>query len=52
MLKDKTYVYYTVKEGDTLNKIALEHNTTVEYIALSNNIKDINLIYPGQVFKI
>ncbi len=50
--EDKTYVYYTVKEGDTLSKIALEHNTTVEYIALMNNIKDVDLIYPGQVFKI
>lgn len=50
--EDKTYVYYTVKEGDTLSKIALEHNTTVAYIALMNNIKDVDLIYPGQVFKI
>ena len=50
--EDKTYVYYTVKEGDTLSKIALEHNTTVEYIALMNNIKDVDSIYPGQVFKI
>ena len=52
MFKVKTYVCYTVKEGDTLSKIALEHNTTVEYIALMNNIKNINLIYPGQVLKI
>lgn len=52
VLEDKTFVCYTVKEGDTLSKIALEHNTTVEYIALMNNIKDVDLIYPGQVFKI
>ena len=52
VLEDKTFVCYTVKEGDTLSKIALEHKTTVEYITLMNNIKDVDLIYPGQVLNI
>jgi LysM repeat protein len=43
---------YTVKEGDTLYKIAKLNNTTVEEIAKANNIKDINAIRPGQSFKI
>jgi len=39
---------YTVKSGDTLSKIASEFSTTVQTIANENNIKNINLIYPGQ----
>ena len=42
-------ICYTVKEGDTLSKIALEHNTTVEYIATMNFIENVDLIYTGQV---
>lgn len=37
---------YTVKRGDTLNKIAQMFNTTVSKIAQENNIQNINLIYP------
>ena len=39
---------YTVKRGDTLSEIAVKYNTTVQAIAQDNNIKNINLIYPGQ----
>lgn len=45
-------VTYTVKRGDTLTKIALKYNTTVEEIVSLNNIQNPNLIYPGQVLKI
>lgn len=43
---------YTVKSGDTLNKIAQQHETTVEEIANQNNISNVNLIYVGEVFSI
>jgi len=43
---------YVVKSGDTLSKIAKNHGTTVEKLIEINNIKNPNLIYPGQVIKI
>lgn len=43
---------YTVKNGDTLSKIAINHKTTVEKLVKDNNIKNKNLIYPGQKLKI
>lgn len=45
-------IYYTVKRGDTLNRIASQYGTTVQEIAQINQIKNVNLIYPGQVLKI
>lgn len=39
---------YTVQRGDTLSQIALRFNTTVSAIAVQNNIRNVNLIYPGQ----
>jgi lysozyme len=39
---------YTVKGGDTLGSIARQFNTTVSVIATANNIRNINLIFPGQ----
>lgn len=41
-------IVYIVKNGDTLSKIALEYNVTVNEIARDNQIKNVNLIYPGQ----
>lgn len=43
-----TEVVYTVKKGDTLSAIAKKYNTTYQKIAQDNNIKNVNLIYPGQ----
>lgn len=43
---------YIVQSGDTLTSIAKKFNTTVERIALLNNIINPNLIYPGQILKI
>ena len=37
----------TVQSGDTLNKIAVANNTTVDNLQQLNNIKNINLIYVG-----
>lgn len=43
---------YTVKLGDTLNKIAKLYNTTADKIAADNGIKNKNLIFVGRVLKI
>lgn len=40
--------YYTVQKGDNLTKIANKFNTTVAQLCEWNNIKNPNLIYPGQ----
>ena len=39
---------YTVKSGDTLSGIASKYKTTVTKLVKDNNIKNANLIYPGQ----
>ena len=44
--------YYTVVKGDTLSGIASRYGTTVAQLAEWNNIKDVNLIYPGQKFRV
>jgi hypothetical protein len=40
--------WYTVKKGDTLGVIAARYRVTVAQIVKLNNIKNPNLIYPGQ----
>ncbi|WP_170075728.1 GH25 family lysozyme [Paraclostridium dentum] len=50
--KKSENIYYTVKSGDTLSKIAQMYNTTYQYLANINNIPDPNLIYPGQKIRI
>lgn len=37
-----------VERGDTLSQIAMEYNTSYEYLAKINNIPNPNLIYVGQ----
>jgi len=44
-------ILYEVKLGDSLYKIAKEHNTTAELIARSNQIKGF-VIYPGTKLKV
>lgn len=39
---------YTVKKGDTLSAIAKKYKTTYQKIAKDNNVKNPNLIHPGQ----
>lgn len=41
-------INYIVRSGDTLSKIATRYQVTVDELAKSNNIKDVNKIYPGQ----
>ena len=47
-----TYKTHTVVRGDTLSGIARRYGTTVSYLAKLNNIRNVNLIYVGQVLKI
>ena len=43
---------YIVKSGDTLYQIARRFGTTVSDIVSKNNIKNPNLIYPGEVINL
>lgn len=43
---------YTIKSGDTLSGIAKKYGVTVDYLKNKNNIKNVNLIYAGQVIRI
>jgi LysM repeat protein len=43
---------YTVRKGDTLSGIAATHHTTWQALAAKNNIKNPNLIHPGQTIRI
>ena len=45
-------INYIVKPGDTLSQIAMKYGTTVSEIARLNGIRNVNLIYPGQVLEI
>lgn len=47
-----TTTKYTVKSGDTLYAIAKKYGLSVEQIVAANNIKNANLIQPGQVLTI
>lgn len=42
---------YTVKKGDSLNKIARENNTTLDKLRQLNNLSNDNM-HPGQVVKV
>lgn len=46
------FIRYTVRRGDNLFRIALNHNTTVARLAQINNIADVTRIYAGQVLLI
>ena len=53
MLPDKPVeVYYTVKKGDTLTKIAKKYKTTVKQLCKWNNIKNPNVIKVGQKLRV
>ncbi len=45
-------VYYKVKAGDTLSKIAKDHNTTVAKLVMLNNIDNPHLIYAGDLLRV
>ncbi|MCE5282972.1 MAG: LysM peptidoglycan-binding domain-containing protein, partial [Deltaproteobacteria bacterium] len=43
---------YTVKKGDSLNRIARENNMTLDKLRQLNSLARKNNIYPGQVILI
>lgn len=43
---------YTVQSGDSLSGIASRFGTTVSALQSANNIRNANLIYPGQVLRV
>ncbi len=45
-------VYYVVKSGDTLSKIAGRYGTTYQTLAQMNGIKNPNKIYKGQKIRV
>ena len=48
---DCGHIIYTVQKGDSLWKIARRNNTTIANIVRLNRIKNPNLIYPNQMFR-
>lgn len=50
--KNQSFIYYTVKNGDTLYRIAQKFNTTAKLISKANNSINSHLIFPGQKIKI
>ncbi|NLP45615.1 MAG: DUF3794 domain-containing protein [Epulopiscium sp.] len=48
LTKIPSMIIYVVQKGDTLWKIAKKYNTTVDELALLNDIEDVDVIYPGQ----
>ena len=46
--EDYNIVMYIVKKGDTLWKIAKQFGSTIDDIARTNGIEDVNMIMPGQ----
>ena len=45
-------IEYTVQSGDTLSEIASRYGTTVQELVDINNIRNPNLIYPGEKLRI
>jgi lysozyme len=45
-------VYYTIKSGDTLGKLAKKYGTTVAQLVAWNNIANPNKIYVGQKLRV
>ena len=53
IIKSDTFVKtYKVKDGDTLSKIAKEHDTTVQVLVSLNAIANPNMIRVGQIIKL
>ncbi|MAJ86476.1 MAG: LysM peptidoglycan-binding domain-containing protein [Cellvibrionales bacterium TMED148] len=42
------HIYYNIKSGDTLSRIAIKYGTTVEQIINWNNIQNSQQIHPGE----
>ena len=42
---------YTVRQGDTIGRIALAQNVTIERLLRANDLSRSSTIYPGQVIR-
>ena len=52
IMKGESAVYYYVRNGDTLSKIARQYGTTVKALETLNKFKNPNIIYKGQRIRI
>lgn len=49
---EQEYIEYQILKGDTLTRIAKAFGTTIAKLKEINNIKNVNLIYAGDIIKI
>ncbi|WP_163327702.1 LysM peptidoglycan-binding domain-containing protein [Desulfurobacterium thermolithotrophum] len=49
---ERKFVYYTVKKGDSLSKIAKRFRTSIKKLIKINNLKKPYIIRPGQKLKV
>lgn len=50
--ESQKYYIYKIQYGDTLTKIARQFNTSISEVAKTNGIKNVNIIYAGNVLRI
>lgn len=50
--RNQEFEYITVKRGETLSEIAIKYNTSYEYLAKINDIRNPNLIFVGERLKV
>lgn len=50
--ESSSIVAYSVKAGDTLDKISKQYKITSERLAIYNNIEDARKLFPGMVLRI
>ena len=50
--ESSSIVAYSVKAGDTLDKISKQYKITSEKLAVYNNIEDARKLFPGKVLRI
>jgi membrane-bound lytic murein transglycosylase D len=47
----RTVKFYVVQAGDTMEKIARRHGTTIQALKTENKLKD-SLLHPGQKLRV
>ncbi len=48
----KSFIFHKVRSGDTLWKIALTYDSSIEALVIDNDIHNPNIIFQGTVLKI
>jgi LysM repeat protein len=48
----KTFIFHKVRNGDTLWKIALMYDSSIEALVIDNDIHNPDIIFQGTVLKI